>query len=31
MENRVQFYIPQPEEDIYELVMFTTTVLEHPV
>lgn len=27
----MQFYVPQPEEDIYELVMFTATVRVHSV
>lgn len=26
MENKMLFYTPQPEEDIYELVMFTIAV-----
>lgn len=31
MENKMLFYTPQPEEDIYELVMFTTAVLVRSV
>lgn len=27
----MQFYVPQPEEDIYELVMFMTVVQAHSV
>lgn len=31
VENKMQHYIPKPEEDIYELVMFTTVVQVHSV
>lgn len=27
IENKMQHYVPKPEEDIYELVMFMTVVL----
>lgn len=31
VENKMQHYIPKPEEDVYELVMFTTVVQVHAI
>lgn len=31
IENKMQHYVPKPEEDIYELVMFMTVVQVHSV
>lgn len=31
IENKMQHYVPKPEEDIYELVMFMSVVQVHSV